>query len=57
MAVKHANIKQVVKFAQGLEAGARPVKLRDLIIDTKPDGSGYLDATLSVSAFSLVQAK
>lgn len=55
--VRHANIRQIVKFAQTLETGSRPVKVRNLTIDTIPDGSGYLDATLSVSAFSLVQPK
>lgn len=55
--VKHANIRQIVKFVQSLETGTRPVKVRDLAIDTIQDGSGYLDATLAVSAFSLVQPK
>ncbi len=55
--VKHASIRQVVKFAQALETGPRPVKLRNLTIDTIPDGTGYLDTQLSVSAFSLANPK
>lgn len=54
IAVKHVNIRQVVRLAYTLENGARPVKLRNLSIDTKSDPAGYLDATLSVSAFSMV---
>ncbi|MBC7692461.1 MAG: hypothetical protein H7222_11920 [Methylotenera sp.] len=50
--LKKVNIKQVVRYAVGLENGSRPVKLRNLTIDTQPDLSGYLDATLAVSAFS-----
>jgi hypothetical protein len=51
--MKKINIHQAIRLAQGLEAGNRPVKLRNLTIDTQPDLSGYLDATLSVSAFAL----
>jgi hypothetical protein len=51
--LKHVNVKQVVKYAFNLENGAKPIKLRNLLIDTKPDLSGYLDATLAVSAFNL----
>lgn len=52
--LKHVNIKQVIRYAFSLENGQRPVKLRNLLIDTKGDPTGYLDATLSVSAFNLV---
>ncbi|HLD99898.1 MAG TPA: hypothetical protein VJB59_06550 [Bdellovibrionota bacterium] len=51
--LKHVNIRQVILFAFGLESGPRPVKLRNLQIDTKNDPSGYMDATFSISAFSL----
>ncbi|MGZ3689709.1 MAG: hypothetical protein ACXWPM_00310 [Bdellovibrionota bacterium] len=51
--VKHASIKQVVRLAFYLESGARPMKLRNLAIDTKADPQGYLDATLSLSAFTM----
>lgn len=55
--LKHINIKQAVRYALALESGERPVKLRNLLIDTKSDPTGYLDATLAVSAFSLVVPK
>lgn len=55
--VKKVNIRQLVRYAFQLENGTRPVKLRNLLIDTHSDLSGYLDATLSVSAFSLAPAK
>lgn len=54
--VKHANIRQITRLAFSLENGARPVKLRNLLIDTKDDPAGYMDATLSVSAFTLSSA-
>jgi len=50
--LKHVNIKQVVRYVFSIENGQRPVKLRNLLIDTKNDPTGYLDATLSVSAFT-----
>jgi hypothetical protein len=53
LSVKKVNIHQMVRFAYALENGARPVKLRNLVINTEPDMSGYLDATLSVSAFTI----
>jgi len=52
--LKKVNIKQAVRLAYQLEAGSRPVKLRNLTIDTKNDRTGYMDAVLSLSAFSLV---
>jgi len=55
--LKHVSIKQVVNFAVALESGARPVKLRNLQIDTKADPTGYMDATLSVSGFTPVVQK
>lgn len=57
IALKHVNIKQVVRYAFNLENGARPVKLRHLVIDTKVDPSGFLDASLSISAFTVVTPK
>lgn len=53
VSVKHVSIRQVVRYAYSLETGSRPVKLRSLMIDTKADPSGYLDATLSVSGFTM----
>jgi hypothetical protein len=52
--LKHVSIRQVVNFAFGLETADKPVKVRTLSIDTNADPTGYMDATLSVSAFSLV---
>ncbi len=52
--VKHVNIKQLTKFTLSLETGQKPVKLRNLSIDTQEDLSGYIDATLAVSAFTPV---
>jgi hypothetical protein len=51
--LKHVNIKQVVRFALALESGSRPVKIKNLTVDTKDDPTGYLDATLVLSSFTL----
>ncbi len=51
--LKHVNIKQVVRYIFQLESGNRPVKIRNLKIDTHSDPTGYMDSTLSISAFSL----
>lgn len=53
--IKHINVRQLVKFVHEVENGGRTVKVRRLKIDTNPDASGFLDATLSVSAFKLKQ--
>lgn len=50
--LKKVNIRQIVRFAFSLENGIRPVKLKNLLIDTKNDSSGYMDAQLTLSAFS-----
>jgi hypothetical protein len=55
--LKHVNIKQIVRYAFAVENGQRPVKLRNMVIDTKGDPAGFLDSTLSVSAFTLVVPK
>ena len=54
VSLKHVSIKQIVRYAFGLESGARPVKLRNLSIDTHADPAGYMDASLSVSAFAMI---
>lgn len=54
LSLKHVSIKQVVRMAFGLENGSRPVKLRNLSIDTHADPQGYMDATLAVSAFAMI---
>lgn len=57
VSLKKVNIKQVVRFALSVQNGGRPVKLRNLVIDTLPDGSGYLNATLSLSAFNVTKTQ
>lgn len=57
ISLKKVTIRQVVKLAYFLESGSRPVKLRNISIDTNADPSGYLDSTLSVSAFTLNDSK
>lgn len=52
LSLRDVNARQVAKFAHYLENGARPVKLRNLTVETREDLSGFLTATLSVSAFS-----
>jgi type II secretory pathway component PulM len=52
--VKHINVKQLVHYAVSLESGSRPVKLRNLSVETESDSSGFLNATLALSAFNLV---
>ncbi|HUP57293.1 MAG TPA: hypothetical protein VM598_07575 [Bdellovibrionota bacterium] len=52
--LKKVSIKNVVRLALGLEGGSKPVKLRALAINTNSDPEGYMDATLSVSAYSTV---
>jgi hypothetical protein len=57
VAMKHVSIKQVIRFAFALENGSKPIKLRNLTIDTGSDPTGYMDATLTVSAFTLASNK
>jgi len=57
ISLKHVTIRQIVRFAFYLENGARPVKLRNITIDTKSDPTGYMDTTLSISAFTLKSSK
>jgi type II secretory pathway component PulM len=57
ISLKKVTIRQVVKLAFGLESASRPVKVRNLSIDTNADPAGYVDAQLAVSAFSLIAEK
>lgn len=57
VALKHITIRQLVRFAFALESGSRPIKLRNLIVDTKNDPSGYLDVTYSLSGFASTATK
>jgi len=52
--LKHVNVRQLVRYSFSIENGTRPVKLRNLQIESQEDALGYLDATLSVSTFSLL---
>lgn len=54
IAMKKVTIKQIIKYAYQLENGGRPVKLRNLTMNTNADPEGYMDATLSVSGFALI---
>ena len=54
LSLKHINIKQAIRYALSLENGQRPIKLRNLSIDTKNTPDGYMDVTLAVSGFTLV---
>lgn len=47
-----SNIIQITQFAYELENGTRPVKLKQLDLDTHQDAEGYIDAKFAVSAFS-----
>lgn len=53
--LKKVNVRQLAKFLHAIENGGGTVKVRKLQIDTHPDESGYLDATVVVSAFRLKQ--
>lgn len=52
-ALKKINVRQLTRYVHELENGDRTVKVRRLQVDTHPDESGYLDATLVLSAFSM----
>lgn len=51
--LKKINVRHLAKFAASLESGTKPIKIRSMVVDAKPDGSAWLDATLSISAFSM----
>lgn len=51
--LKKITIRQAVKVAFALENAARPIKLRNLLIDTHADPEGYLDAAMSISGFAV----
>ncbi len=53
--LKKINVRQLTKFLHEIENGGRTVKVRRLQVDTHPDESGFLDATIVVSAFRLKQ--
>lgn len=47
-----SNVIQITQYAFELENGTRPVKIKQLDIDTHQDPEGYIDAKFVVSAFS-----
>lgn len=49
--LKKINVRQLVKAAFAIENGSRPGRLKKIVVDTEPDLSGYLSATLLVSAY------
>jgi hypothetical protein len=51
LTIKHVTLKQAVRVAYQLENGARPVKIRNLSIDTHNDPEGWMDLSLAVSGF------
>lgn len=53
LSLKRVSIRQVVRLMHHLETGTRPIKVRNITIDTKADPTGYMDATLHLSAFSI----
>lgn len=47
-----SNVIQITQYAYELENGVRPVKIKQLDVDTHQDPEGYIDAKFAVSAFS-----
>lgn len=54
--IHHVNIRQVTEYSHALQTGQRPIKLRNLLIKTKEDLSGYMNAMLSISAFTPIES-
>ncbi|OFZ17923.1 MAG: hypothetical protein A2X94_12855 [Bdellovibrionales bacterium GWB1_55_8] len=53
VSIKRLNVRQLVRYAYQLENGTRPVKIRHMGIEAEKNLSGYLDAKVAVSAFSV----
>jgi hypothetical protein len=53
ISLKKVNVKQLARFSFQVENGRRPVKIRKLSVETKADLSGYLDAKISVAAYTM----
>ena len=51
--LKKVNVSQMIRFIFQMENGSRPIKLRNLSVETHSDQSGYLDVILQVSSFTL----
>jgi len=54
---KKITISQLKDYAYSIEHGTRPVKIRNLEVDTEMNPEGYLSAKISVSAFDLEVGK
>lgn len=54
VSLKKINVRQLVKATFALEHGARPARVKKIVVDAEPDLSGYLSATLLVSTFQPV---
>ena len=50
--LRQINVKQLTKFSFQIENGQRPVKIQKLLIETKPDLSGYMDAKFSLVTYT-----
>lgn len=57
LSLKKVSVRQVIRMAFSIENSPRPVRLRNLTIDTQADPEGYMNATLHVSAFTPVAGK
>ncbi|MFZ9596515.1 MAG: hypothetical protein ACO3A2_10610 [Bdellovibrionia bacterium] len=53
ISLKHISIKHLIQYIVSLENGAKPVKLRNLSVNTNNDPAGFIDASLAVSAFKI----
>ncbi len=53
ISLKGVSIKQIVGFALKMEANPRVLRLKNLSIQTKEDLTGYLDAIMHVSGYTL----
>jgi hypothetical protein len=53
VSLKKVSIRQIVRLAVQIETGLRPVKVRNVEIDTHADMTGYMDAKISLSLFNV----
>jgi hypothetical protein len=51
--LKKVTLSQVTDFSFSIEHGSRPVKIRNLEIDTEMNPEGYLSAKISVSTYEM----
>ncbi len=55
--LKKITLSQLRDYAYSIEHGTRPVKIRNLEVDTELNPEGYLSAKISVSAYDLEVGK